>query len=486
MNYSLRLLGLASILVACGCSAMGGSDMSSAPAMGAPGGEFGATQGGVQDMTFARKLVEEGRIPPADAFIVEAMFSEHDLPIEGAPCAKTLCLRAAMGVAPNNAGNPAAWTQIGMSSTIDPATYQAPSMAIVATVDVSGSMGWGYGEGQTTPASITHALLRAIAGQLREGDRFSLVSYGSSSWVNLGWTHGTDPAIAASIDSLGEAGSTNMEAGMKLAYSKAAEALGTAQQTRVLLFTDVQPNVGATTATEFQQLAGDGASKGVGLTVFGVGLGMGAEVMKAMSELRGGNAFSVMNPADVPSFMEDNWPWLASPVAYGLKLQASAAPGLTLAGAYGFPGEQSTSLEVATVFLSKRRGGMLLELAPSGPLETGSVEVSLQYSDSTGENHQETLTASYDGQALDEQGRYLPQQGLRRAVPLAKLVTAMHDAATVYRTQPDTAISVLQTALQRFELEAAGDAELEKEAQFWNKLLGLMKSGAPQGDLYPH
>ena len=67
---------------------------------GPPGGEFGATQGGVQDMSLARELVAQGRVPPPEAFVVEAMFSEHDLPIAGPPCQTTLCLRAAMGIAP--------------------------------------------------------------------------------------------------------------------------------------------------------------------------------------------------------------------------------------------------------------------------------------------------------------------------------------------------------------------------------------------------
>jgi len=32
-------------------------------------------------------------VPPAESFVVEGMFSDHDLPIAGATCDKTLCLR---------------------------------------------------------------------------------------------------------------------------------------------------------------------------------------------------------------------------------------------------------------------------------------------------------------------------------------------------------------------------------------------------------
>src|SRR5262245_411561 len=59
------------------------------------GGDFGATPGGVKDLHLARALVAKGMVPPADALLVEAMFAEHDLGLEGAACDRTLCLRAA-------------------------------------------------------------------------------------------------------------------------------------------------------------------------------------------------------------------------------------------------------------------------------------------------------------------------------------------------------------------------------------------------------
>lgn len=86
---------------------------------------------------------------------------------------------------------------------------------------------------------------------------------------------------------------------------------------------------------------------------------------------------------------------------------------------------------------------------------------------------------------LDENGSYLRQQGLSRAVPLAELVTAMHDAATQYATAPSQAISILKPPLERFKNAAAGDPDLEAEATFWAKLLDLMQQGAPQGSFYP-
>ncbi|HSA21172.1 MAG TPA: VWA domain-containing protein, partial [Myxococcota bacterium] len=279
--------------------------------MGGGGGEFGATQGGVQDMQFARELVENGQVPPPDAFLVEGMFSEHDLPLTGAPCQNLLCLRTASGAAPTLAGEPAAWLQVGMSSLIDPDTFVRPSLAVVAVVDVSGSMGWDYSSEEAeypTPGCLARMLLTRIAGRLGAGDRIAIVAYGTDVSTRLGWTPAEDrERVDAAIAGLGTDGSTNMEAGLRRAFELArqARAEGGTQEVRVMLFTDVQPNVGATSPSEFQAMAADGADQGVGLSVFALGVGLGAEVLEALVQLRGGNAFSLFGREDPDRLLGD-------------------------------------------------------------------------------------------------------------------------------------------------------------------------------------
>ncbi len=113
---------------------------------GGPGGGFGARQGGVQDMRLARELVAAGKVPPPEAFVVEGMFGEHDLGLAYVPCPRLLCLQEALGWAPTVEGADSGWLQVALSSTIDPATFQRPPLAIVAAVDTSGSMGFTYGD----------------------------------------------------------------------------------------------------------------------------------------------------------------------------------------------------------------------------------------------------------------------------------------------------------------------------------------------------
>jgi Ca-activated chloride channel family protein len=454
------------------------------------GADFGATPGGVQDLSFARELVKKGNVPPADSVLVEAMFSEHDLPLTGAPCVETLCVRGAVGVAPNRDGASAAWAQVGLSSTIDPDTYARPPLAVVATVDVSGSMGWGYGE-DGTPGTIARKLLHEIAGQLDAGDRFSLVTYGSSSHTALDWTTGDDPEISQAIDDLSEDGSTNMEAGLEEAFARAEEMVAEGREVRVLLFTDTQPNVGATTSSEFETMVAAAAQEKIGVSVLGLGLGMGADVLKGMSHLRGGNAFSVMKPEDVPTFMSDNWPWFTVPIAYDLHLSSTPlSSSLGVTASYGFPESASgpaSGLDVSTVFLSKRRGALLLELGRSdaSPFVSGDgLRLSLSYADPQGKPHQASLSPAFGGAPLDARGVSMPQVGIARTVALAVFTSELKEALTAYTQDSAKAVATLEAALERLSADAASDAELTAEAEFWPALLTLMQAGAPQGDMY--
>ena len=124
IKTSRRLFSAAMVLWLAGAGT--GCGLSSADYFGSPAGgvgEFGATAGGVKDLALARELVKVGQVPPAEALMVEGAFSEHDLPLTGAPCAKQLCLRGALGIAPGAANEPAGFVQVAMSSALDPATF---------------------------------------------------------------------------------------------------------------------------------------------------------------------------------------------------------------------------------------------------------------------------------------------------------------------------------------------------------------------------
>jgi Ca-activated chloride channel family protein len=479
VKHAIRRSWVLTFLVACG-GGLSGS------------GDFGATPGGVKDLRIARELIAKGVIPPADALLVEAMFAEHDLPVEGSRCTTTLCLRAAAGFAPEIDGTPRGWAQIGLSSAISPTEFKRPSTTFVFTVDVSGSMGWGSGSDEhPTPGRLSRQLLHALADQLRPDDQVAIVTYGSDVDTLLSLRSGADKAdVHEAIDELDTDGSTNMEAGLRLAREVAEEALGETRQVRIVLFTDVQPNVGATTASEFEQIVRTAADQDIHTTVLALGLGIGPEVMRGMASLRGANAYSLTKSRDVEEFMADEYPWFTTPVAFDLRVNFSG--GWPIDRGLGFPAasdEQQVGLKAETVFLSKRRGALLTAFSVPTQATTpdgmgGTADIA--YLENWGTETRRSISFGYDGRPLDERGHWYAQRGVARTTALALFTEGMHQAAVEYGTDPESAELTMRAAQERFMADVAtlGDDDLPVEVELGAALLKLIEDRATQGTLY--
>jgi Ca-activated chloride channel family protein len=449
---------------------------------------MGATPGGVQDMRLARETIANGMVPFPEAFVVEGMFSEHDLPVAGPPCREALCLRGATGVAPDLDGAPRGWVQLGMSSNVSTETYRRPPARYIAVVDVSGSMGWNTGE--ASPGELSRRLLHAIVEDLDGDDAFALVTYGTFVETKLGFVSGgRHGEMHGVVDGLGDGGSTNMEAGLERAYSLARDT-PSSLPTRVLLFTDVQPNVGLTSADGFESMAAAAAADGIGTTVFGMGFGIGQEVLIAMSHLRGGNAHTVIVPDDVARVMEDGFPFLAHPIANDLVVTVDVSSDGDEAGrAFGFPAsdDRDVGLEVKSVFLSRRRGALLLEVA-GAPADGFSLEATIRYTALDGSDVDTVVAVGHDGGGLDERGVHFGQPGVGKTTALALLVSGMREAVTLYAADQDAAIARMTTVNARIAADAAAldDPALDPEVALAAELLRLMEQAAPQGDAFVH
>ncbi|MCK4413142.1 MAG: VWA domain-containing protein [Candidatus Eisenbacteria sp.] len=477
------LLALVPILIV-GCSGPFSPDGSYSQAV--PNGSFGATPGGTQDLALARELIAGGVVPPADALIVEGIFSEYDLPLEGPECETLLCIRGALGWQDESG-----WLQLGLSSNVDMESFTRPSLGLVLLVDVSGSMGWDYGE-YGRPAKITHDLMTAMVEHFDSDDVVGMAAFASSARLVQGFVSGDQhDQLNSKIAALTAGGSTNMEAGLRLVISMFDDAEIEADQKRVILLTDAQPNVGATSPGTFMELAGELEQDGIGLTIIGTGIGLNPDVMQAMVNLSGGNGFSISTAGQVPAFMDDNWPWMICPIAYDLTVVAQPVGGFTLGQGYGFPADQG-ELRAATVFLSRRRGALLLRF-DGGPFEQLAADLRLRYRTPAGEPIERALNLQLPGGAhLDDDGRYFDQYSAQKTTALALLVAGMHEAADIYAEHYNESLSVMAATIVRFgsDLDALTDQNpedrivLERELLMAETMLLRMQERAPQGTLY--
>lgn len=452
------------ILIGAGCNAMAGSSL-------------GATPGGIKDLRVARSLVAEGRLPSADMIVVEGMLSEHDLPLPSRPCTNRLCLSAAGGVANTIDGPRSGWVQIGLSSSIDMESFERDPIAAVMVVDVSGSMGWGANA--ESPGELARALLRRLDVELDEHDRVNIVTYGSRASVQLGWVAGNDARIASVISNLEEDGSTNMEAGVRLAYEQASSFAEEGFQQRLFLFTDENPNVGAVEASAFESMVANGASEGVGMTVFGLGGSLNESTMAAMSHVRLANAYSAARLDDVTAIFEESWPWMAAPIARDLNIKLRTGDDISVGATYGMPqGEHphEVELSVSTVFLSRKNGALLVRLDAddAAALAGASVHATIVYEDllagHMSESFDVTLPSAEDAAPVFE------APSTDEAVALALMADGLHDALELDDSAQREALCVDLLARVHEDAARIDRPDFDTEVQFAEALVALIRA----------
>lgn len=442
-------------------------------------GSMRVRQGGAQDINHFRGEAAANRMPLPDTLTPEGLMGGYDIKIPGKEaCVRVLCVTGEAMHA-NLPLSPADKVLVGLGfdSGIEAATWSRAPLNLVAVVDKSGSM-------EGAPLMRVRESLHQILGQLRPGDQLSIVLYGDRSYRHLEPTPIGDrrAAIRLAIDAIRSDGSTNMEAGLKVGYETAfASQAGFKGVTRVMLFTDEQPNVGRTDAESFMGMAREASRRGVGLTTIGVGTQFDAPLATKVSSVRGGNLYFLRDKADVETVFAAKLDTMVSELAYDLTLTVKARPGYRISGVYGVPGDElksgpdgEVSMTVPTAFLSTEGGGLLVGLAkaegaaflPEPVLTNGErlLDVDLRYvvAADGAQARQILAVAAPDDNASD---------GLRLGHALLDEFQSLHRAATLHHNDGDEegAYQVLRGFDGR--LRAQTDPRLEPERKLVAEML---------------
>jgi Ca-activated chloride channel family protein len=355
------------------------------------------TTGGAKDIAHFRSIAVNAEfLPPTHSLTVEGLLSEHDLILpRRETCEQMFCL-VGHSMAANLPARPqdAYFVGLDFDSNIDGENWKSAPLSLVAVVDRSGSM-------SGTPIAKVQEALRAVLAQMGEGDRMGIVIYGSDTVVHLPVTdvanHRSD--ILNAISTIQINGSTYMEAGLKLGYQTAFEELTRSNgKTRLMLFTDENPNVGNTSAEGFMGLAENGSKRGVGLTTIGVGVHFDGALATRVSSVRGGNLFFVDAAANAKDMFDKEFRNMVSEVAHDVVIAMTPPQGYAITGVFGVPdgmmtetSEGTVKITVGSAFLSSKNGGIYATVGrnnerqnrPLAPLAAGSpvLEVELAYTD---------------------------------------------------------------------------------------------------------
>ena len=212
-----------------------------------------------------RRLIEQGASIPSGAVRIEEMLNYFDYgyatPTGDGQFATTVQLAACP------------WNAETQLLVLGFATAEAPTHApagsnLVFLIDVSGSMN------SPDKLELLQDSFAVLTSQLTERDRVSIVTYAGSEEVVLEGASGADAReIQRAIDRLRAHGSTNGEAGLKMAYEVAARNYIDGGVNRIVMASDGDLNVGITSESDLYDFVDAKRGTGIYLSVLGFGAG---------------------------------------------------------------------------------------------------------------------------------------------------------------------------------------------------------------------
>ncbi len=201
-------------------------------------------------------------------------------------------------------------------------TADLPANNLVFLIDVSGSMF------EPNKLPLVKQGLELLVNQLRPQDRVAIVVYAGNAGLVLPSTPGSNKgAILSAIQGLEAGGSTAGGAGIKLAYEVAKENFLDGGNNRVILATDGDFNVGASSDGELEQLIESKRSDRIFLTVLGFGTGnVKDSKMKLLADKGNGNYAYVDSLAEARKVLVSEMGATLFTIAKDVKLQIEFNP----------------------------------------------------------------------------------------------------------------------------------------------------------------
>jgi Ca-activated chloride channel family protein len=201
-------------------------------------------------------------------------------------------------------------------------TENLPASNLVFLIDVSGSML------EPDKLPLVQSSMKMLVDQLREKDRVALVVYAGNAGLVMPSTPGSNKQkIKDAIDRLEAGGSTAGGAGIQLAYRVAKQNFISGANNRVILCTDGDFNVGASSDSELEKMIEGERKSGIYLTVLGFGMGNYKDSkMQKLADKGNGNHGYIDNLSEAKKVLVNEFGGTLFSIAKDVKLQVEFNP----------------------------------------------------------------------------------------------------------------------------------------------------------------
>lgn len=228
---------------------------------------------------------------------------------------------------------------------------EKPASNIVFLVDVSGSMS------SANKLPLLKESMGLLVDQLDENDRVSIVTYASGTDVVAeGISGDKHDKITRAFNKLSAGGATNGAGGIELAYEVAEDNFIEGGNNRVIIASDGDFNVGASSQEDLYKLISKKKETGVFLSVLGFGMGNYSDVtMETLADNGNGNYAYIDDLSEAKKFLVDEFAATLYTVAKDTKFQVEFNP--SLVDSYRLIGYENRTMEAQDFTNDKKDGG---------------------------------------------------------------------------------------------------------------------------------
>ncbi|MDD6279193.1 MAG: VWA domain-containing protein [Oscillospiraceae bacterium] len=251
-------------------------------------------------------------------------------------------------------------------------TQETPPSNLVFLIDASGSMA-GYNK-----LPLVQGAFSMLAEELSENDRISIVTYANNSEIVLAGESGKNKdKILEALYSIKTGGNTNGEAGIRSAYELAEKCFINGGNNRVIIATDGDLNVGASTENELVSIIETKRESGIYLSVLGFGTdNIKDNKLEALADNGNGNYSYIDSVAEAERALVSEMKGNLYTVANDVKIQVEFNP--STVESYRLLGYDNRIMEAHDFTDSSKDAGEV----GSGHTVTALYEISLKSSSS--------------------------------------------------------------------------------------------------------
>jgi Ca-activated chloride channel homolog len=269
--------------------------------------------------TNIRRFINNGQPVPKDAVRIEEMMNFFKYKYPQPQDEHPFSINTEYSESPWNPKHKL--LKIGLQGKDVPIT-NLPASNLVFLIDVSGSMD------ADNKLPLLKESMKVLVKQLRAKDKVSIVVYAGAAGVVLEPTSGDNKqTINDAFDDLMAGGSTAGGEGIELAYKLAQQNFIKEGNNRIILATDGDFNVGASSDKDMEDLIEEKRKSGIFLTVLGYGMGNYKDSkMEILADKGNGNYAYIDNIQEANRFLGSAFKGSMFAIAKDVKIQIEFNP----------------------------------------------------------------------------------------------------------------------------------------------------------------